>query len=317
MEYKDYYDLLGVDKGASDKEIKSAYRKLARKYHPDMNPDDKRAEERFKEINEAYEVLSDPEKRKKYDRLGADWHRYQQMGGQPGGFDWSQWTTGGSPGFDVRYGTPGDMEDLFGGGAGGGIFSDFFNQLFGTGRPGRQRSYQTRSRRGQDYQQEVEISIEEAYHGTSRILDKEGRRLEAKIPAGAKTGTKIRLAGEGGPGMGGSPGDLYLIVKVKPDPRFEREGDDLRSTVQVDMYTALLGGKVRVDTVGGSVMLTIRPETQNGCTMRLRGKGMPKLRQKGVHGDLYVKIDVQLPTDLTPEQRQLLEKMREAGQEEG
>ena len=313
MEYRDYYKVLGVKKGASDKEIKSAFRKLARKYHPDVNKDDKRAEEKFKEINEAYEVLSDPEKRKKYEQFGSDWQRWQQRGGSPGDYDWSQWSGGGGrPGAGARYGTVEDLGDLFGG---SGAFSDFFNGLFGggRGRPGRTGGYQMRPQRGQDHRQEVEITLEEAYRGATRILDKDGRRLEIKIPAGAKTGTKVRLAGEGmAGGMGGAPGDLYLIVKVRPDPRFRRDGDDLHLTFDVDLYTALLGGKVNIPTPSGSVVLTIKPETQNGRTMRLRGKGMPSLKKKEVYGDLYAKVNVQLPTSLTSHQRDLLEEMRGA-----
>jgi curved DNA-binding protein len=312
MNYRDYYKTLGVDKSASEKDIKKAYRKLARENHPDVNPDDKLAEERFKEINEAYQVLSDPEKRKKYDQLGSDWYRYQQSGGRPGGFDWSQWTGGGGPGYDVRYSS---AEDLFGG---GGSFSDFFRQIFG-GMAGRQRGYRTqdmfgqgtqRPQRGQDYEQEVEISLTEAYYGATRIVEKEGRRLEIKIPAGAKTGTKLRFAGEGAAGYGGQPGDLYLRIVVGEDPRFDRRGANLHTTVEVDLYTALLGGTVRVPTITGPVTLTIKPETQNGQTIRLRGKGMPKLRQKDEHGDLYAKVNVRLPTGLTEQQRQLLEEMR-------
>ena len=324
MEYRDYYETLGVKKDAPDKEIKKAYRRLARKYHPDVNPDDKQAEERFKEVNEAYQVLSDPEKRKKYDQLGTDWYRYQQQGGRPGGFDWSRWASGGGPGARVHYGSPEDLQDLFGGGGGG--FSDFFNRIFGMGgaraggRAGGFESLyetpyggQTGPQRGQDYQQEVEISLYEAYHGATRTLEKDGRRLEIKIPSGAKTGTKVRLRGEGSPGVfGGQAGDLYLVVRVRPDANFERKGDDLHTSVEVDLYTALLGGKVRVHTLSGPVMLTIQPETQNGKTFRLRGKGMPVLRHKGEYGDLYAKVDVRLPTELTPRQRELLEQLRDA-----
>jgi curved DNA-binding protein len=315
MEYKDYYQILGVKKSASDKEIKSAYRKLARKYHPDVNPDDKQAEERFKEINEAYEVLSDTGKRARYDQLGADWYRWQQAGGNPGGFDWGQWTARGAPGAGSRYGTIEDLEDILGGS--GGAFSDFFQQIFG-GRSGARRTYRQHQMRqaqpGRDLQQEVEISLIEAYSGANRVLEKDGRRLKIRIPAGAKTGTKVRLAGEGSPGgYGGRSGDLYLVVNVRPDPRFERKGDDLHTSVQVDLYTALLGGKVRVQTLSGAVMLTIKPETQNGQTFRLRSKGMPNLRDRDRHGDLYVQIDVQLPTNLTPRQHELLEEMRKLG----
>ena len=313
MDYRDYYKILGVSKGASDKEIKQAYRKLARKYHPDVNHDDKGAEERFKEINEAYQVLSDPDKRQKYDHLGSDWQRWQQSGGNADGFDWSRWT-GGAPGQGGPYGA-GDFGDRFGGGS----VSDFFRQVFGgAGGYGAQqpqwgRRASNRPRRGRDIEQEVEITLYEAYHGATRVLEKDGRRLEIKIPAGARTGTKVRLAEEGGPGaMGGPSGHLYLKVKVPSDAQFERKGDDLYADAPIDLYTALLGGKARVQTLSGPVTLTIQPEMQNGRTIRLRGKGMTKLREKGEYGDLYVKIDVQLPTDLTPRQRELIEELRQA-----
>jgi curved DNA-binding protein len=315
MEYKDYYQTLGVKKGASDKEIKQAYRKLARTYHPDVNPNNKAAEERFKEINEAYQVLSDPDKRQKYDQLGADWQRWQQGGGTTDGFDWSRWT-GGAPGYGSQYTTVDDLGDLFGG---GGV-SDFFRQIFGNagGFGGQQQSYggrrSARPQQGRDIEQEVEITLYEAYHGATRTMEKDGRRLEIKIPAGARTGTRVRLAGEGNPGvMGGPAGDLYLRVKVLPDPLFERKEDDLYANVEVDLYTALLGGKVSVRTLSGPVTLTIKPETQNGQTIRLRGKGMPSLRKEDVFGDLYAKIDVRLPSNLTPRQRELVEELRRAG----
>ena len=324
MEYQDYYQVLGVDKGASDKDIKRAYRRMARKYHPDVNPDDKQAEEHFKGINEAYQVLSDPEKRQKYDRLGADWYRYQQQGGRPDDFDWSRWASAGRPGgFRVNYGSP---EDLFGG-QGAGAFSDFFSRIFG-GQPGQgtggfdfgeaESLYgrQARPQRGQNIEHEVEISMYEAYHGATRVLEKDGRRLEVKIPAGARTGTRVRLKGEGGPGtLGGQTGDLHLVIQVRADAQFERKGDDLYVSVPLDLYTALLGGQARVQTLSGPVMLTIQPETQNGQTFRLRGKGMPKLREEGEHGDLYAKADVRLPTELTERQIELLEEMRAAGGE--
>jgi curved DNA-binding protein len=314
MDYQDYYKVLGVAKNATDKEIKSAYRKLAHKYHPDVNQNNKQAEEKFKQINEAYEVLSDATKRQKYDQLGADWHRWQQQGRNPNDFDWSQWAGGGPGG--GRYTTVDDLGDLFGGG--GGIFSDFFSQMFGGGR-GRGRpqhqQYQQMPRQGRDRTQEVEISLQEAYRGTTRILTQGDRQRTIKIPAGAKTGTKVRFAGEGNVGrMGGQSGDLYLRIVVRDDPRFERKGDDLYSTVPVDMYTALLGGKAPVQTLGGTLMLTIKPGTQNGQTMRLRGKGMPNLRRKGTEGDLYVRVDVRLPDKLTPRQQELLEEMRQAGE---
>jgi curved DNA-binding protein len=319
MEYKDYYKILGIDKKATEKEIKSAFRKLARQHHPDVNPDNPQAEARFKEINEAYEVLGDPEKRVKYDQLGADWHRWQRAGGRPGDFDWSRWATatgGGGP--HVRYGTPEDLEDLLGR---GGAFSDFFTSIFGGLGGGTRRSggfggfdgYEFRSqpRRGQDLEQEIEISLAEAYQGTTRLLSKDGRRLEVRIPPGARTGTRVRVRGEGGGGMaGGQAGDLYLRVKVARDPRLERNKDDLNTTVPVDLYTAVLGGEVRVPTLAGDVKLKIPPGSQNGQVFRLRGKGMPRLRRSTEYGDLYARLDVRLPTKLTPEQRELFKQLR-------
>jgi curved DNA-binding protein len=324
MEYKDYYKTLGVSRDADKKEIRSAFRRLARQHHPDVNPGDPEAEERFKEINEAYEVLSDPEKRSKYDQLGRDWSRWQQTGGRPGDFDWGQWTSG-APSDEgqrvyVRYGTPEDLEDLFGGGR---PFSDFFGQIFGgmggpppEGGAPQGYEYQVRPRRGQDYEQELEISLRESYHGTTRILQKDGRRLEVKIPPGAREGTRVRMAQEGGAGTaGGESGDLYLRIRVAPDPQFERRGDDLQLSVPVDLYTAVLGGEVPVPTLNGPVMLTIPAGTQNGRRFRLRGKGMPHLRQPEQRGDLYAQIDVRLPESLTSRQRDLLEEVRRISEE--
>ena len=321
MDYKDYYKILGVEKTASEKEIKSAFRKLARTHHPDVNPNDPQAEARFKEINEAHEVLSDPEKRAKYDQLGADWRRWQQAGG-PGDFNWGQWTAGpGGQRVHVQYGTPEDLQDLFGGGS---PFSDFFTSIFGGvggGNPRRRAGgrpqgfeYQPQPQSGQDLEQEVDISLHEAYSGTTRLLNKDGRRLEVKIPAGAKSGTRVRVRGEGAPGMaGGGAGDLYLRVKVADDPRFERKGDDLYTTAPVDLYTAILGGEVSVPTLSGSVSLRIPAGSQNGKTFRLRGQGMPRLRQPNERGDLYARLDVRLPTTLTDRQRELFEELRGQG----
>ena len=316
MDYKDYYQILGVDKKATEKEIKQAFRRLARKHHPDVNPNDSGAEERFKEINEAYEVLSDPEKRRKYDQLGSDWQRWQHAGGRPGDFDWSRWTSG-APGerVNVRYGTPEDLQDIFGGGS---PFSDFFTEIFGGmggARPGgRGFQYEIRPQRGRDYEQIIDITLQEAYHGTQRVLTKDGQRLEVKIPAGARTGTRVRMSRQGGAGAAGGPaGDLYLRVTVAPDPQFERKGDDLYVTVPTDLYTMVLGGQLRVPTVTGEVMLTIPEGTQNGRTFRLRGKGMPHLRQSGQYGDLFAKVEVQLPTNLTAKQRELFKELQSEG----
>jgi len=308
MEYKDYYKILGVSKDASQKEIKRAYRRLARKYHPDVNPGDKSAQERFKEINEAYEVLSDPEKRRKYDQLGASWQRWQQMGGQPGGFDWSRWATGFPGGHRIRV-EYGDLGDIFGDLGG---FSEFFQTIFGG--MGTRRTAWDVPRRGQDLEQPVEITLEEAFHGTKRVVQVGSRRLEVKIPPGVKTGSKVRIAGKGGAGVAGGPrGDLYLRIKVAPHPTFERRGEDLYCEVPIDLYTAVLGGEVKVPTPKGGVMLKIPPETQGGQTFRLRGQGMPYLHDPGKHGDLYVKVKITLPQRLSEREKELfreLAKMR-------
>jgi curved DNA-binding protein len=315
MEYQDYYKTLGVEKKASEGQIKKAYRKLARKHHPDMNPGDKKAEERFKQINEAYEVLSDAERRRKYDQLGADYQRYQQTGGNPGGFDWSQWMAGsqrgGQPG-GVRVEYSGNLDDLFGGGG----FSDFFSSIFGGANAGAGqdvfRRAGTRSAqgvRGQDFEQEIEITLEEAFAGTSRALSKDGQRIEVKIPAGARTGTKVRLAGQGTSGIGGPAGDLFLVVKVMPHTVFERDGDDLRCELPVELYTAVLGGEVIVRTLGGDVKLKIPPETQSGRTIRLAGQGMPHLRESNTRGDLWVKVRVTIPQHLSEREQELFQEL--------
>lgn len=312
MEYKDYYEILGVDRNASQKDIKKAYRRLARKYHPDVNPGDKEAEEHFKEINEAQEVLTDSEKRRKYDQLGASWQQWQRTGRDPSGFDWSQWFAGAPGGgrVHVQYG---DASDLFGDMFGGG-FSDFFEAIFGgMGRQGPQAWAGTRQagpRRGQDYEQPVEISLEEASSGTRRVLEKDGRRIEVKIPAGVKTGSKVRIAGEGAPGIGGgATGDLYLKVTVLPHKVFERKGDDLYCEVPVDLYTAILGGETNVPTLKGTVSLKIPPETQGGRTFRLKGQGMPLLRDSNKRGDLYAKVKVVLPESLSAREKALFKEL--------
>jgi curved DNA-binding protein len=314
MEYKDYYKVLGVEKGADEKEIKKAYRKLARQYHPDMNPGDKAAEARFKEINEAHEVLSDPEKRRKYDELGQDYQRWQQAGGPGGGFDWTQFYTqqagqrgaGGPGGVRVEYA---DINDLFGSEQG---FSDFFQAFFGgmggpTATSGRRSGSRVRTSQAppQDIEQAVDVTLEEAFKGSQRLLDVDGRRMEVKIPAGVKTGSRIRMAGEGPAGAGGARGDIYLVVNVLPDPLFERRGDDLYTEIGVDMFTALLGGEARVPTLGGAVALKIKPGTQSGRTIRLTGQGMPKLRSND-RGDLYARVRVLMPEKLSEREEELV-----------
>lgn len=321
MNYKDYYAILGVSKNATEKEIKKAYRKLARKYHPDVNPGEAASEEKFKDINEAQEVLLDPEKRKLYDQFGSEWEQYQRAGAQ-GDFDWSQWQQARSRGGQQAYRTvsPEEFEQMFGGQSGG--FSDFFETLFGGSRAGGgraagfggfgQQARQPRPRKGQDMEHKVSITLEEAFHGTTRQLEwEDGRTIQAKIPRGVHTGARIRLSGQGGPGQaGGASGDLYLKVHVQPHHTFHRDGDDLRVDVPVDLYTAVLGGKVPVHTLDRTVQLTIPPETPNGKTFRLRGLGMPKLRQPDQRGDLYAKVDIQLPRNLTPEEKELFRQLR-------
>ena len=332
MDYKDYYQTLGVKKNASGDEIKKAYRKLARKFHPDVNPGDKTAEERFKDINEAYEVLSDEDKRGKYDRFGAEWQQFSRTGGRPEDFNWNQW--GGAPGGAAGGGqyrtvSPEEFEAMFGrggaGGAGGGGFSDFFDFLFGMGsrgaaggqRQGFGGSYSgdysdlfTDSGRAAapplDQEHPVQITLEEAFHGTARTLQWEGgRRLEARIPRGVRTGSRVRLSGQAGAGDGRA-GDLYLKVEVLPHDTYERDGDDLRLTLPVDLFTVLLGGKVRVPALDKSVNLNIPAGTRNGKVFRLAKLGMPKVRQPDERGDLYVTVAVELPRHLSDEEKKLV-----------
>lgn len=301
MDYKDYYKILNVGKNADEKEIKKAYRRLARQYHPDMNPGDKAAEARFKEINEANEVLSDPEKRRKYDELGQNYQRWQQAGGQPNGFDWSEYTSGGTR---TEYADIKDLNDLFGGSG----FSDFFDTIFGGG-PVRGTTAQRGGRApaaSRDIEHEVEITLEEAFQGTQRLMEVDGRRLEVKIPAGVKTGSKVRMAGEGmAAGRNGPRGDIYLVIKVLPHATFERRGDDLHCEVPVDLFTALLGGEARVPTLAGPVVLRVPAGTQSGRIFRLAAQGMPKLKSEE-RGDLYGKVRISVPDKLSDREQQLV-----------
>ncbi|MGQ9849123.1 MAG: DnaJ C-terminal domain-containing protein [Aggregatilineaceae bacterium] len=305
MEYPDYYRILGVDRNASTKDIRKAYRRLARQYHPDVNPGDKQAEEKFKQINEAYEVLSDEEKRRKYDQLGQSYQQWQRMGGQPGGFDWASWMGGQPGGFRVEFV---DTDE-----SAGDLFSEFFRSFFGgMGQPHTtQRRASRQAIRGQDLEVIAHISLEDAYRGTERLVQVGGRQLSVKIPPGARDGTRVRLRGKGEPGYaGGQPGDLDVIVQVNEHPLFKREGDDLYLDLKVPLYTAVLGGTVQVPTLGGTVSLNIKPGTQSGQTIRLRGKGMPRLRQPGVYGDLFARVLIQVPADLSREERALFERLR-------
>lgn len=308
MEYQDYYKVLGVKRDASQKDIKQAYRKLARQYHPDVNPGDEAAQEKFKQINEAYEVLSDPEKRKKYDTLGADWRRYQQAGS--GGFDWGSYANpGGRGGAGGASGAEGF----------GGDFSDFFESIFGGlgGNPGagrQARRQYTTGRPGRDLTSPVDVTLREAFTGSKRIVTVEGERLEVTIPAGVRTGSKIRMKGKGGRGIGtGQRGDLFLEVQVLDDPQYRREGDDLLVKVPVDLYTAVLGGEITVPSLDGkSYIVRVPAGTSGGKKIRLRGKGMPSLKG-GKAGDLLVEIEIQVPESLSEEQRELFQRLRTMG----
>lgn len=290
---RDYYQVLGVNKSASDKDIKKAYRQMAKKYHPDANPDDPGAETRFKEVNEAYEVLSDPEKRAQYDRFGPDFARYQQFQQQPGGGYGGTYT-------NVDFG-----ESPFG---------DIFESIFGGFGRTSTRGTRTQTRvAGRDMEHRVSVSLREAYEGTTRQILKGDRRINVNIPAGAATGTKVRLGGEGEPGVaGGVPGDLYLIVEVEPDRQFTRDGDDLTVDVEVDAFTAMLGGQVEVPTLARSVKLKVPAGTQSGQKFRVSGKGMPRLRKPGEYGDLYARVQITVPRNLTNEQRELVQRLKDS-----
>jgi curved DNA-binding protein len=318
LDFKDYYTTLGVAKTASEKEIKQAYRKLARKHHPDVNPGDKSAEAKFKEINEAYEVLGDAEKRRKYDELGANWRMYeqaQQRGSPFGGEGGAYSVNTGGPG-SYRTMTEEEMRDLFGD---EDPFSDFFKTFFGGGGAsagGRQRSGRTpRTQKGRDIEHEVDLTLEEAFHGaTRRVSIKQGghaRSIDVRIPVGVKDGSRVRAAGEGESGAnGGASGDLYLRVRILPHAMFERKGDDLHSRVAVPVTTAVLGGEAQVPTINGAVRLKIPETTQNGQVFRLKGHGMPAVGKPDDRGDLYATVDVQLPRSLTKEQREHYEALR-------
>jgi curved DNA-binding protein len=333
MEFKDYYSTLGVPKTATDKELKQAYRKLARKHHPDVNPGDKGAEAKFKEINEAYEVLGDPEKRRKYDELGANWRMYEQAQQQgqpfPGGSPFGQGFggQGGEGAWTINMGGPGgartmseeEMRDMFGT---EDPFSDFFRTFFGGGGPsaggdarGGRQARAPRSQKGRDIESEAELTLEEAYHGAMRrisiTLGGHARSIDVRIPAGVKDGSRVRAAGEGESGTsGGAAGDLFLRVRIKPHPVFERKGDDLYTKVALPVTTAVLGGEAQVPTITGSVRLKVPETTQPGQTFRLKGHGMPVVGNTDQKGDLYATADVQLPRSLTKDQRQIWEQIR-------
>ena len=312
MDYKDYYQTLGVPPEADAKAIRQAFRQLARKVHPDVNPGNKDAEEKFKTINEAYQVLSDAEQRKKYDQLRAQYQQWQQSGGKQQDFDWQNWSASQSgsgatsqpdQGARVQYANAEDLEDLFGNGS---PYSDFFTNIFGQARTGgksRGRGAASSPRRGRDVEYELDLTLEEAFQGTERLLEMDGHRIKAGIPAGVRTGSRVRLAGKGEPGQANAPaGDLYLIVHILPNETFERDGDDLHMDVPVDIFTAIAGGEIRIPSLERPLILKIPPRTNAGRSFRLRGKGMPHLGDPKTHGDLFALVRLVLPDPLTDQE---------------
>lgn len=301
MAFIDYYKILGVNKGATEKEIKSAYRKQARKYHPDVNPNDPEAEKQFKEVNEANEVLSDPEKRKKYDKYGENWQHgeaYEQQQRQQ-----SQ---------QRSYGGGGSSQD-FGGfdfGGGGGDFSDFFNSMFGGGPAGGGGGRQSARYRGQDMNASLQLNLRDILESKKQTITVNGKNIRLTIPAGIENGQTIKITGHGGPGSNGAPaGDLYIKFDIPDDAEFKRVGSDLYRNIDLNLYTAILGGEITADTLTGKVKLKVAPGTQAGTKVKLKGKGVPVYKKEGQFGDLYLTYNVQLPTKLTDKQKELFEEL--------
>lgn len=299
MAFIDYYKVLELDKNASEKDIKNAYRKLARKYHPDLNPNDEEANKKFQQLNEANEVLSDTEKRKKYDKYGENWQHgeaYEQQANSQGGGFGSYGDFGGAEGFGSNDGF--GSED----------FSDFFQSMFGgtgSARGGRQAKY-----RGQDYNASLSLNLRDVLETHKQTLAVNGKNIRITIPAGVENGQTIKIAGHGAPGVNGGPaGDLYIQFNVAPDPGFKRDGNNLYTTLKLDLYTAVLGGEVTADTLTGKVKVKVKPETQNGIKVKLKGKGMPVYKKENEFGDLYITYNIQTPTNLTEKQKQLFEEL--------
>ncbi|MBP1167755.1 MAG: DnaJ C-terminal domain-containing protein [Chryseobacterium culicis] len=302
MAYIDYYKILGVDKSATQDDIKKAYRKQARKHHPDLNPGDKEAEKKFKELNEANEVLSNPENRSKYDKYGENWkhgEEYEKAQQQQQRQYQQQSYNGGYSGADF-----GEGED----------FSDFFQNMFGGSGSGFGKSSRGRASgkfKGQDVKAELSLNLRDAAKTHPQTFEINGKKVRITIPAGVYDGQQIKLKGHGNPGVNGGPnGDLYITFNIPVDPDFERIGDDLKTKVAIDLYTAVLGGEVKVNTLEGSVNLKVKPETQTGMTVRLKGKGFPVYKKEGEHGDLFVTYEVKLPTNLTEKQKELFEQLK-------
>lgn len=303
MTYKDYYRELGIGATATPAEIKKAYRALANKYHPDKSKGDKTAEEKFKAINEANEVLSDPVKRKKYDQFGADWKNYEAGGAQPGGFDWSKYASGHG-GQAHRSGTH-ESDAMFT----DENVNDLFEMLFGY-HSGQRQGRRSVIRKGEDLRTEATLSLEEAYHGTARLIHLGGQTIRVTINPGVADMQMLRVAGKGGPGAGGGPhGDLYLTVRIAPHPEFHRQGSDLHCILPVELYTAVLGGKARIETFKGNVTVNIPKGTPNGKELRLPGLGMPVHAGKNEYGNLLVKVEIQIPDHLNEHELDLFRKL--------
>lgn len=303
MTYKDYYKVLSVGETATPEEIKKAYRKLAFKYHPDQTKEDRVAEEKFKDINEANEVLSDPEKRKKYDQLGADWKHHQEAGAQSGGFDWAKYAS--NRGGQTHRMRQEDLDTMFAGEGDG----DLFELLFGQ-RNGQRRGRRRAALKGEDLEAETTLALEEAYQGTTRLLQLDDQTIRVTIKPGAADQQVLRVAGKGGAGVNGGPdGDLYITIKIAPHPEFQRKGNDLHCDFSVELYTAVLGGKVQVKTLKGTVKVDIPKETPNGTALRLRGLGMPIYGQKNEFGNLFVKVVIRMPDHLSEQEIGLFRKL--------
>lgn len=297
MEFIDYYKILELDKNASEADVKKAYRKLARKYHPDLNPNDANAKKKFQQINEANEVLSDPEKKKKYDKYGKDWQHADQF--EQAGQQRTQQDRGGSGGQG--------FEGFSGSGFEGGDFSDFFSSMFG--QSGSRRGG-TIKYRGQDFNYELRLKLRDVFTTQKQTLTVNGKNIRITIPAGVENGQTIKITGHGGEGVNGGPnGDLYLTFSISNDTGFRREGNNLYGTVELDLYTALLGGEVTVDTFDGKAKLTIQPETQNDSKVKLKGKGFPVYKKENETGDLYLTFKIKMPTRLSDKEKELFKEL--------
>ncbi|WP_215223045.1 DnaJ C-terminal domain-containing protein [Echinicola shivajiensis] len=297
MDFIDYYQILGINKSASQDDIKKAYRKLARKYHPDLNPNDVAAEKKFKEINEANEVLSNPENRKKYDQYGKDWKHAEQFEKAQQDYGRSQ-STGQSFGGD------------FGGFSSGGDYSDFFESLFGQGRAGFGSQRQQVKFKGADLSAELQLDLKEIFHTHKRTLTINGKNIRLTIPAGVENGQVIKIKGHGAEGVNGGPnGDLYITFKIINNTPFKRHESNLYSNVDLDLYTALLGGDITVNTFDGKVKLKVKPETPNGTKVRLRDKGFPKYKKEGQFGDLYITYNIKMPKNLSEKEKELIKEL--------